>query len=174
VLSVDASYASPSPPDRHEVSSGTILVDCCVVASSVNITHVESLIIVVDTRTDTDGDGVSDEVLVYGTNPTKADSDGDGMSDLEEVIAATDPILQSSRFVVQSLTSLPSAEGGGHNLSFFTSAGRKYAVSFTDDLTSGSWTALESDISGTGEAVSVFDTNTTVTIRYYKVHVEME
>lgn len=52
--------------------------------------------------------------------------------------------------------------------------GRKYAVSFTDDLTSGSWTALESDISGSGEAVSVLDTNTTISVRYYKVQVEME
>ena len=44
--------------------------------------------------TDTDGDGLSDsdEVNVYGTDPTNPDTDGDGMSDGAEVQYGLDPL----------------------------------------------------------------------------------
>jgi hypothetical protein len=43
---------------------------------------------------DRDGDGLTDteEMAVYGTDPTRADSDGDGMNDGAEVKAGRDPL----------------------------------------------------------------------------------
>ncbi len=51
------------------------------------------------TKSDTDGDGLSDadEVQTHGTDPTKADSDGDGLTDAEEIQSyGTDPLSGDS------------------------------------------------------------------------------
>ena len=50
-------------------------------------------------KTDTDGDGLSDadEVQKYGTDPTQKDSDGDGLTDSEEIKQyGTDPLSADS------------------------------------------------------------------------------
>jgi len=47
---------------------------------------------------DSDGDGLSDrgESEIWMTDVNSSDSDGDGVSDFDEVVAATDPLDDTS------------------------------------------------------------------------------
>jgi hypothetical protein len=109
---------------------------------------------------DTDGDGIPDGYeLVHGLNPNDPtdagnDADGDGMSNLKEYMAGTDPQDPNSVLKISSATRAP---GSGNVTIMFPSVnGHTYAVEWSPSLLGG-WTAVQSNIVGTGATLSVID-----------------
>lgn len=122
---------------------------------------------------DFDRDGLPDEweesyggthLFGAGTN----DYDNDTMTDWEEYVATTVPTNAASRFEILSM----SATRDSCTLTFLSSASRVYALSSSDDLKSGLWSAVDglTNKAGTGMMMSLTDTNS-VPFRAYRLGV---
>jgi hypothetical protein len=132
---------------------------------------------------DSDADGLPDgwEWQNFGNlnRDGSGDADGDGLTDREEYIVGSDPNNASSgypRLHVQK-------DGTGFRVAFPTVSGRRYTVSYRDNLASGSWTPVElvgpgeqNPADGTGGTVTVTDTSAAQSAggsRFYQVGVEL-
>jgi hypothetical protein len=93
---------------------------------------------------DSDRDGMPDAwETAYGFNPNSAadanlDADGDGFTNLQEFLAGTDPLSNTSRFTTPVPT-LPVLPGGPLTLQFQATANRTYAIESRTGLVSGAW-----------------------------------
>lgn len=83
------------------------------------------------------------------------DPDGDGMTNGEEYSAGTDPSLRTSVLGISLMT----PNGDDMIISFPSAAGKLYHVERSDTLQTGSWTAVQQNIEGTGEIIAVTDPN---------------
>jgi hypothetical protein len=122
---------------------------------------------------DTDGDGIPDGYeLAHGLNPNDPtdaaqDADGDGMSNLQEYLAGTDPQDPNSVLRITSASRDPLT--GNVTISFTSVDGHTYAIERSASV-QGPWTAVQSNIVGTGATLSVTDTTGAVLpIRFYRV-----
>ncbi len=81
---------------------------------------------------DSDNDGLNDreEEEVYHTQYQNSDTDGDGMKDGDEVLAGTDPLDETSLFIVAEIVQ----NADGLELMWSSVPGRDYAVQESKDL----------------------------------------
>lgn len=114
--------------------------------------------LIVPVLADTDGDGIPDTFeTAHGLDPNNPadaalDSDGDGFTNLQEYLANTDP--QSATSVLRTSMSVSANDA---IISFPSATGRYYAVERTSDLAGNNWTAIQSNIAGTGNTIVVTD-----------------
>ncbi|MBU0679142.1 MAG: S8 family serine peptidase [Verrucomicrobia bacterium] len=127
---------------------------------------------------DTDGDGLGDgdEVSIYGSDPSKVDTDGDGLRDDEEVVAGTDPDDANDRFMgVAVPASLSPADEFHFQWDGLT--GRIYSVYYSAGPLSPTglgWMATSyADVPGIAGIMTYTNSITSVTARYFKVHVSL-
>ena len=104
---------------------------------------------------DSDSNGIVDDWEVQyfghiGVNPN-ADADGDGFPNLYEFLAGTSPVDSSSALRITSIV----ANGPDIVVSFTTKTGELYALESNDDLAGSNWSAVVTNIPGTGSIVSV-------------------
>jgi len=103
--------------------------------------------------------------------PSNVDSDGDGWSDADEATAGTNPNDPSDFFRVQALIK----GSTGTTVRFNTAANRTYQIEYTDDLTSGAWTVVGTQVAGaTGGSFDFSDTDATRLAKprgFYRVRV---
>jgi alpha-D-xyloside xylohydrolase len=104
-----------------------------------------------------------------GAAADSADPDGDGMSNAQEFAAGTDPNDASSVFKIGTIQ----AAAGGTTITFPSALGKTYQVEYSDDLSSGSWTALLANpLAGTGAPLQATDpASGSKTKRFYRVAV---
>lgn len=114
------------------------------------------------TNRDTDGDGLSDgdEVFKYHTNPNLKDTDGDGFDDAFEISTGFDPNSALSTPDTFS-TILPAVE-----YRFNAANGITYRIEASPDL--AIWTTIETNIIGTGGAVTRFYSTEGQTRRFFR------
>ena len=97
-----------------------------------------------------------------------ADPDGDGFDNYHEFVAGTDPNDIHSYLRIFSFN----LAGGNAALSFTSLLGNHYAVDSCNDLTAGTWAALNSNVWGKTDATSFTDPGAGVaTNRFYRVRV---
>ena len=95
---------------------------------------------------DLDGDGLpNDWELAWQFDPLNPedaaqDADGDGISNLYEFLGGTDPRNSASVLQVSGIEH----QADGLHIKFEGVAGRTYTVQFSDGITGGSWSDLES------------------------------
>jgi hypothetical protein len=113
---------------------------------------------------DSVGDGIPDgwRAAYFGGNgkttnavsAASADPDGDGMSNLQEYLADTNPI--DSGNVLRIINATP--VGNDFAVTFLTVTGKLYAVERNTDLTNpAGWSAIQTNIPGTGVPVTITD-----------------
>ncbi len=109
----------------------------------------------------------------FGTEANSADAadasdpDGDGMTNVQEYIAGTGPNDSASCF---KITQFEQMSGDAFVMSFPSVLGRTYTVERSYTLESGSWVALPGAPLGTGETISITDTDPTESPRrFYRV-----
>jgi hypothetical protein len=108
---------------------------------------------------DTDRDGMPDDWEIANglapNDPTDAakDADGDGFTNLEEYLAGTDPRSPNSVLRISTVT----LNNNNSAIKFNTVAGKTYDVERTGDLGTGAWSAVATNIAGTGGAVQITD-----------------
>lgn len=126
----------------------------------------------------TDPDDDNDEMvdaweLAHSLDPflddASVDADLDGNDNWSEFIADTDPQDPAS---VQTFSIAGAPVTGDAVVSFRTSANRRYAVEYHDDLGPAPWTDLGSSFWGTGSEMSVTD-STSSTRRFYRLNIEL-
>ncbi|MEY4387131.1 MAG: hypothetical protein RLY20_2414 [Verrucomicrobiota bacterium] len=121
------------------------------------------------------GDGIPDwwRVLNFGcTNcpeaAATADPDGDGMNNRQEFAAGTDPMEKQSRLRVFAM----SINDGKPAVSFESLLGQHYGIEYRDDLFSGNWTSLSSNVWGHTDTTTITDPNAAGrNARFYRVRV---
>lgn len=120
---------------------------------------------------DTDKDGLTDgdEVNVYLTDPLHADTDGDGQDDAAELTAGTDP-RQSGSYLRISNTTRES--GGSVRIGWATVVGKRYRVLRTEELGTGNYEVLATDIPGVAGTKEFVDTNPPAVRAFYWIQVE--
>ena len=137
---------------------------------------------------DNDGDGIPDDVdpdddndgmpdvweVANGLDPLTPDADddadGDTLSNIDEYTAGTNPRDPGSVFEIGSVQGIP----GGCEIRFDTVTGRLYGVQCESTMLSpGEWSILGDEIPGTGNEVTVTDTNVPA-CRFYRVRVRLE
>lgn len=95
-----------------------------------------------------------------------ADPDGDGMTNSLEYAAGTDPLDATSLLKVEKME----RQGGDAVLTFRSVAGKMYRAEWSDTLQEDSWMVLQDSIPGTGEMLSVTETNGVPSAkRFYRV-----
>jgi hypothetical protein len=122
-------------------------------------------------RSDTDGDGLSDDWELAYFNGLQRDGtgdfDGDGQSDKAEFLAGTDPTNGGSVF--RAITLSPPSRGPVQVL-WSAVAGRKYRVEFKESVSEGNWTALPGDVTATDATALKEDTTIgTAKQRFYRI-----
>jgi len=115
---------------------------------------------------DTDADGLTDgqEYLVHGTSVFDVDSDADGVWDADEVLAGTNPLDASNRFVVH----LQAAEDGRLGLEWNGVVGRSYTIESSSSL-EGPWSGMHG---GTATLTVEFDPDLAVDQAFYRVIID--
>ena len=95
-----------------------------------------------------------------------ADPDGDGMTNALEYAAGTHPLDATSLLKVEKIE----RQGEDAVLIFRSVAGKMYRAEWSDTLLEGSWTVIQDLIAGTGEMLSVTETNGVASgKRFYRV-----
>lgn len=123
-------YRTGNPPGFCNRSIGFRTV---VVPDRVDVVYAVSAPIVVDTRPDTDGDGLSDAAeALLGTDPNNPDTDGDGLCDGAEVLAGTDPLDAEDVFHV---VGVEATEHSGVRVEWRAKSGKRYRVLVCTELT---------------------------------------
>jgi hypothetical protein len=118
---------------------------------------------------DADDNGINDDWEVYyfgqiGIDPD-ADPDGDGFGNLQEFLAGTDPLDEASALRITSIVI-----SGQDVVVSFTSTNRFYDLQFLDDLTTTNWSAVVSNIPGTGTITTAADVGAAgLTNRFYRI-----
>lgn len=140
-----SAYRNSNPPDFCNSSIGFRSVLAPAAILPVRIT---APAIFVDTRPDSDGDGISDLAELgrdgntanytagVDTDPNKSDTDGDGLSDGAEALAATDPLDSDDVFKVLGIDS---SEGLNMQVDWSAKSGKTYRVMSSTEL-DGNWT----------------------------------
>jgi fibronectin type 3 domain-containing protein len=101
-----------------------------------------------------------------GNAADAADPDGDGWTNFHEYVAGTGPNDPASLFKISQLQ----MGAGEFVVSFSSVLGRIYTLERSYTLASGSWVALPGEISGTGETISITDTDPVESPRrFYRV-----
>jgi len=119
---------------------------------------------------DANGNGINDDWEVanfghIGVSPD-ADPDGDGFSNLEEYLAGTDPTEPGSALRITSIA----ASGADVVISFTTSSNKLYDVQYNVDSTMPNWSAVVTNVAGTGGIVQATDPGAaSLTNRFYRV-----
>ena len=88
-----------------------------------------------------------------GNAADSADPDGDGWTNAQEYISGTNPNSRSSSLRISQMQ----ASGNDMLVSFPTVVGKTYRVERSDTLQTGSWTAVQYNIGGTGGTLQVID-----------------
>lgn len=106
-----------------------------------------------------------------GINPA-ADPDGDRFSNLQEYLIGTQPNNSASKLAIASVAIVPNGAARDFRITFPTATGVTYRVEFSDTL-AAPWTALGSDVTGTGAAATVSDPNAVKLHprRFYRVRI---
>ncbi len=81
---------------------------------------------------------------------TNTDNDGDGHTALQEYLAGTNPNSRSSRFRMRGCRK----NGNQVSLDWSSVSGKSYTILHSPDMTSGSWTVVQSGITGESDATS--------------------
>jgi autotransporter-associated beta strand protein len=89
-----------------------------------------------------------------GKAADNADPDGDGWTNAQEFAAGTDPNNRASVLKISQMQ----ANGNNMIVGFPTVAGKTYRLEYSGTLQSGSWTAVQDGIAGTGGTIQVTDT----------------
>ncbi len=127
---------------------------------------------------DTDLDGLPDEwELANGLDPKSAtgdngpsgDLDRDGASNANELVAGTSPQDPADYLHLEKTT----VAGSYCVIQFLTRTGRTYNVESTTGFAGGSWAPVGSDIAGTGQPVTVYQTLTD-TPTFYRLKVRRQ
>lgn len=154
--------ASHSPISAFWITQQVASVQTVLVTLAVHdgrFTETTNHSVIVYPMADTDGDGLSDQEEITGsnnvltpanpdgrvTNPLLADSDGDHMNDGQEAISGTDPNDSASRF---ELVSVLATGAPGVRIQWSSSTGRFYSMWSSTNLFS-SWTLQASNLPGT-------------------------
>ena len=124
---------------------------------------------------DTIGDGIPDwwrqqcfgsGTTTNGSSCASCDPDDDGFSNLQEYLAGTDPTNAASALVITAIT----PNGADFIVSFTTVSGKTYELDWIDDLVTGTWTAVATNIAGTGGIVQITDPSAAAQPqRFYRV-----
>ncbi len=100
-----------------------------------------------------------------GNAADTADPDGDGMTNYQEFISGTDPNDRANLLKIENVK----VSGSDIVVSFPTASGKTYRVERADVLT-GSWTAVQDNIAGTGQTMNVTDAGGAQrTMRFYRL-----
>ena len=124
---------------------------------------------------DDDNDGMPDwwetaNLLDPMVPDADEDADGDGLTNGAEYIAGTNPRSPESVFKIGSVC----MNGAGCEIRFDTVTGRLYAVQCDGTMmTLAPWSTLGEEISGTGDEITITDTNMPA-CRFYRVRVRLE
>ncbi len=108
---------------------------------------------------DTDGDGMPDLwELAHGLNPANPsdanrDDDGDGFTNLQEYLAGTDPANPANALRIVGVN----AVGIDNVITFTTVLDHNYIAEFSNSLTPPNWTALATNVAGTGSTAQIID-----------------
>ena len=128
---------------------------------------------------DTDGDGLSDQEELTGTDnvltapnpsgqttdPNRFDTDGDGQSDGVEALAGTNPNSPASVFSIVG----DALDGAGFRVDWSCVVGKKYRVQYRDDMFSA-WSDIPGDVMATTATTNIVDaTAVGQPHRYYRV-----
>ena len=161
------------------VASGTVVIQATNDGAAGIITAN-----VVLSSTDTDGDGIPDDVEItlgldprnpvdaqedfdrdgltnlqeyqLGTGIRNADSDGDGFTNAQEYFAGTNPNDSQSKFLIQSVTPQP----GGFQITWPSQPSIIYRVQWKNNLTDPMWQSIAPDFTGTGSVMNWLDDGT--------------
>jgi hypothetical protein len=99
------------------------------------------------------------------------DDDGDGQTNADELIAGTDPLNPSSRFQINTILT----NGSGFTLTWTAVPGRTYKVQAREDLSSGRWLDIATDLTNDTEVpktLSYIDSVTSSSRRFYRLVVQ--
>ncbi len=116
---------------------------------------------------DADGDGMDDAwETTYFTNTSRngtGDFDNDGMTDLAEFLAGTNPVLATSNLRLAIVRRAPDV------LSFNAASNKTYTVEYKTNLSSASWTFLQSVPAGLNRTVQITNSAAGPANRFYRV-----
>ena len=96
------------------------------------------------------------------------DADGDGQSNAAEDLAGTNPLDATSTLRITSV--IRSASAHTTQVTWSSVAGKQYVVEATNDLTTGTYTAVSGTVTATGTATNFTDSSTNAT-EFYRVRV---
>jgi hypothetical protein len=99
-----------------------------------------------------------------------ADPDSDGVPNWMEYLAGTDPTDSNSRLQLSGAASQAGKAQSQMVIHWLTAPGKTYEAQWSSSLSGGSWSTLAT-VSGDGTVASCSDTNSTPTVRYYRLHV---
>ncbi len=107
-----------------------------------------------------------------GINPA-ADPDADRFSNLQEYLIGTQPNNPASKLAIATTAVVPNGAARDFRITFPTATGVTYRVEFSDTLAPAPWTALGSDLTGTGATATVTDPNAVKLHprRFYRVRI---